>query len=108
MPRSREELATIKSNFFFKLAGFPVGCVDGSHTPIIAPHKDELVYVNRKGFHSINIQAVCDANLIFQDIVARWPVSHHDSFIMDISKLNNRFDSVQYVWVVTRPSRGTW
>jgi len=30
-------------------------------------------YVDCNGFHSINMQAVYDANLIFQDIVAKWP-----------------------------------
>ena len=97
MPRNREEIAKCKKDFY-QLAGFPgiVGCVDGSHTPIVAPREDEFVYVNRKRFHSINIQAVCDANLIFQDVVARWPGSHHDSFIMDMSTLSSRFENDEF------------
>ena len=53
----------------YKIAQFPgiVGCVDGSHIPIITPKENEFVYVNRKNFHSANVQAVCDANLVFQD-----------------------------------------
>ena len=92
MPRNREEVAKIKNDFYM-VAGFPriVGCVDGSHIPLIAPSQDEFVYVNRKGFHSLNIQAVCNSNLVFQDVVARWPGSHHDSFIMDMSSLSSRF-----------------
>ena len=44
--------------------GFPkvLGCVDGSHIPIVAPSKNEPPYVNRKGYHSINVQAICDAD----------------------------------------------
>ncbi|KAL4009681.1 hypothetical protein ACER0C_003533 [Sarotherodon galilaeus] len=43
---------------FHKIAGFPgvIGCVDGTHIPIIAPSVNEGDYVNRKSFHSINVQ----------------------------------------------------
>ena len=63
MPRSREEVANTKHDFY-QLAGFPgvIGCIDGSHIPIVAPQEDEFIFINRKGFHSINIQAVCDSN----------------------------------------------
>ena len=43
--------------------------------------KDENSFVNRKGFHSINVQAMTDVDYKFADIVARWPGSTHDSFI---------------------------
>ena len=66
MPRSREEVAKTKHDFY-QLAGFPgvIGCIDGSHIPIVAPQEDEFVFFNRKGFHSTIIQAVCDSNLFF-------------------------------------------
>lgn len=58
---SGEEKNRVKSGFFTS-AGFPhvVGCVDGTHIRIQAPSVDEPAYVNRKGYHSINMQAVCD------------------------------------------------
>ena len=31
-----------------------IGCVDGTHIPIISPKVNESCYVNRKGYHSIN------------------------------------------------------
>ena len=40
------------------------------------------MYVNRKHVHIINIQIICDANLVLTNVVARWPVSTHDSFIL--------------------------
>lgn len=51
----------IKSGFYDK-ARFPnvIGCIDGTHVKIIAPHEDEQSFINRKGFHSINVQGVCD------------------------------------------------
>ena len=77
MSRSPNEEENIKSELF-QVAGFPdvIGCIDGTHIPIIAPPIDECAYVNRKKFHSINVQAVCDANMIFLDVVAKWPGSH--------------------------------
>ena len=56
-----------------------VGAIDGSHLPMIAPFIDEYAYVSRKQYHSINMRAICDSNLIFQDVAGRWPGSHHDS-----------------------------
>ncbi|XP_056453570.1 putative nuclease HARBI1 isoform X2 [Gadus chalcogrammus] len=43
---------------FHRIAGFPgvIGCIDGTHIPIIAPSINEGDYVNRKSVHSINVQ----------------------------------------------------
>jgi hypothetical protein len=48
---------------FFRVGDFPnvIGTVDGTHVRIQAPHEDEPSFVNRKGFHSINVQDICDA-----------------------------------------------
>ena len=85
-------------SYFQQIAGMPkvVGAVDGSHIPMIAPAYDEYAYVNRKQFHSINMQAICDANLVFQDVVARWPGSHHDSFILQSSSVYDRFENDEF------------
>ena len=83
MPTNSTDISTTKSEFY-DIAGFAgvLGDVDGSHFPIIAPPgDDEKAYVNRKNFHSINVQVVCDANLVFLDVCARCPGSAHDSFI---------------------------
>lgn len=37
------------------------GAIDGTHIPIIAPVVDHADYVNRKGYHSIVMQAVVDS-----------------------------------------------
>ena len=36
-----------------------IGAVDGCHIPIQRPSEHEYAYVNRKGYHSINLMAVC-------------------------------------------------
>ncbi|XP_061166258.1 putative nuclease HARBI1 [Saccostrea echinata] len=81
-----EELTSIKSEFL-KLAGFPVviGCIDGTHARIQGPSENEPAFVNRKGYHSINVQAICDNAGKFTNIVARWPGSTHDSHIFNMS-----------------------
>ena len=60
-PESRQEKDEIKQVFYDR-GGFPcvIGCVDGSHVRIIAPSENECNFVNRKGYHSINIQGICD------------------------------------------------
>ncbi|KAK0152907.1 putative nuclease HARBI1 [Merluccius polli] len=59
-----------------------VGAVDGTHIQIIAPSKDEDVFVNRKKVHSINTQIAFDATFNILD-VAKWPAgSTHDPRIL--------------------------
>ncbi|XP_052806599.1 putative nuclease HARBI1 [Mya arenaria] len=79
----------VKSEFS-NIAGFPgvIGCVDGSHVRFIKPSPDqERGFINRKGFPSINVMAVCDAKGKFTFINAQWPGSAHDSFIFRTSTL---------------------
>lgn len=45
------------------------------------------LYRNRKGYFSLNVQMVCDAQLRIRNIVARWPGSVHDSTIFYDSPL---------------------
>ncbi|XP_056598305.1 putative nuclease HARBI1 [Triplophysa dalaica] len=72
--------------------GFPnvIGCLDGTHIPIIAPSQNEADYVNRKSIHSINVQIICDAAHIITNVEAKWPGSVHDSRIYRESSLSNR------------------
>ena len=83
MPRNETEISRTV-NDFQQISGVPMvlGAIDVSHIPIIAPSIDEYAYINRKQYHSMNMQAICDSNLNFQDVVATWPGSHHDSFIL--------------------------
>ena len=60
-PTTNGELAASKNAFYLR-GGFPcvIGCVDGTHIRIQAPSQHENDYVNRKGFHSINVQGTCN------------------------------------------------
>ncbi|XP_072169737.1 putative nuclease HARBI1 [Diadema setosum] len=66
---------------FFEITEFPgvVGVIDGTHVKIIAPTEHEDQFVNRKRYHSINVQVVMDAECKLININACWPGSTHDS-----------------------------
>ena len=79
---------------FSAIAGFPnvIGAIDCTRIPIKSPANNEEAYVNRKGVHTINVQAVCDPNMRLLDVVAKWPGSTHDSFIWRSSNLHQLFE----------------
>lgn len=92
-PSSEEDLNRV-SNGFYAIAGFPnvIGVVDCTHIRILAPDS-ERDYVNRKNQHSVNVQAICDHKGRFLNIVAKWPGSTHDSFIIRHSLVWDVFES---------------
>ena len=69
--------------------GFPMcaGAIDGTHIPILAPVESHVEYVNRKGFHSIIMQAITDCNYLFRDVVIGWPGSVHDARVLSNSAI---------------------
>ena len=48
---------------------------------------DTEVYRNRHGSFSINVQAICNPDLSFSNVVAKWKGSTHDSRIFDNSRI---------------------
>lgn len=81
----RDSSAT--KQFFYERYKIPnvVGCIDGTHVQVISPCKDEeAAFVNRSNYHSINVQAVCDHNCYFINVVASSPGSFHDSRILKV------------------------
>ncbi|XP_041367864.1 putative nuclease HARBI1 [Gigantopelta aegis] len=91
---SGDEIDRTKQNFFI-YSEFPgvVGAIDCTHVAIINPGGyNAEIYRNRKGYHSINVQMVCDVNLNITNMVIRWPGSTHDSRIFDNSRLRTKFE----------------
>lgn len=79
-------------NSFKEKWGFPNcgGAIDGSHIPILSPvfkHKD---YFNRKGWHSIILQAVVNDRYQFTDVYVGWPGSVHDARVLANSSIYKR------------------
>ncbi|XP_069102654.1 putative nuclease HARBI1 [Argopecten irradians] len=93
-PTTRAKKEKIRSAFY-QQGGFPgvIGCIDGTQIRIQAPSEDEPSFVNRKGYHSINVQAICDDEGKFTNIVARWPGSAHDSHVFRMSNIKQYLDA---------------
>ncbi|XP_064633642.1 putative nuclease HARBI1 [Lineus longissimus] len=74
-PRHPYRLQAIKEGFYSPRRRIPnvIGCVDGSLVPIVTPSLHEDAYVSRKHSHAINVQGICDSDMKFTNLVARWP-----------------------------------
>ncbi|CAI6376316.1 unnamed protein product [Macrosiphum euphorbiae] len=99
-PRSLDELNAVRRGFNEKF-GFQgvVGVVDCTHIAIFPPPiNDELypehIYVNRKGYHSINTQLICDVNLRILNVCAKYPGSSHDSHIWNQSNVKQLMETL--------------
>lgn len=88
-PQTAREIDETKQRFEekFQVPGV-LSIIDGTHVAISAMSREvEHAYVNRKGFHSINVQIACDARMVITNINARYPGATHDSFIFLASRL---------------------
>ncbi|KAL2095648.1 hypothetical protein ACEWY4_007796 [Coilia grayii] len=100
--------ANIKAQFA-AIAGFSnvIGAIDCTHIAIKAPSEGEYAYVNRKHFHSINIQIICDAQMRLTNIVAG---ATHDSFILTNGVVGNRLEAgrVRNGWLLCGYALRMW
>ena len=64
-----------------------IGAIDGSLIAIKGPDSEEHLYVCYKGFHAINVMAVCNAQMLFTNVVSKWHGSVHDSVVFHSSTL---------------------
>ncbi len=80
---------------FFQRTRIPnvLGAIDCTHVWIKKPSEYPQSYINRKGWPSINVQAVCDFEGRFTNICATWPGATHDSFVLRQSHLFEQFDN---------------
>ncbi|XP_036334989.1 putative nuclease HARBI1 [Rhagoletis pomonella] len=62
-----------------------IGAIDCTHVAILAPKNNESNYVNHHGYHSMNVQMICDPNLKILNVNAKFPGARHDSFIWSFS-----------------------
>jgi len=77
--------------------GFPgvIGCVDGTHIGIRAPANDRDSYINRKGYPSVNVLAVCDHQKLFTYVYADRAGSVHDARVLRVSSLGQKLEICQ-------------
>ncbi|XP_026467282.1 putative nuclease HARBI1 [Ctenocephalides felis] len=84
---NHEEKLLIAEGFLQK--GFPnvIGVIDGCHIRINKPAKDSRSFLNRKGYCSINMQAVCNDQNKIIDVFIGCPGSVHDARVFRRSNL---------------------
>ncbi|KAH7949604.1 hypothetical protein HPB49_012666 [Dermacentor silvarum] len=64
-----------------------VGAWNGCHIRISRPSESEHSYFNRKKFHSIILQGVCNADMMFTHVFISFPGSVHDARVLQESSL---------------------
>ncbi|CAH2106099.1 unnamed protein product [Euphydryas editha] len=97
MPQTDAEQNKVIAGFY-ALCGFRqvIGAIDCTHVRIPKVGGDVAqYYINRKGYSSINVQVVSNANLEIMDIVAHWRGSTHDSRIFNECRLKQRKDLLE-------------
>ncbi|XP_059195861.1 putative nuclease HARBI1 [Centropristis striata] len=94
-------LCDIKEEFY-RIAGFPnvTGALDCTHLKIKSPGAHEVDFVNRKSFHSINVQMVCYTDCLINNVVAEWPGSVHDSRVFGTSEICQRLSQGEFSGVL--------
>ncbi|KAF9797296.1 hypothetical protein SFRURICE_006278 [Spodoptera frugiperda] len=86
--QTQQERSRIRQEFQrkFNLPGV-IGCIDCTHIAIVKPHHDEHQFFNRKGYHSLNVQMICDNNLKILNVIAKFGGATYDSFIWASSQV---------------------
>lgn len=58
--KSKNFITNLQFFRFYAKYQFPgvVGCIDCTHVALVAPKENEHIYVNRKKYHSLNVQLV--------------------------------------------------
>ncbi|XP_058637710.1 putative nuclease HARBI1 [Onychostoma macrolepis] len=106
---SRDEQDVLAERFF-AVAGFPrvCGVIDGTHVRIQAPHQYEDQFVNRKNFHSINVQLICDPGSKITNVTAEWPGSTHDARVLSESNIYLSFEDGTHRGLLLGDSSYPW
>ncbi len=92
-PTSSEDWLQIASTFE-ETWNMPhvVGAIDGKHIRIECPKLIGTLYYNYKGFYSIVLLAICDANYCFTLFDLGQYGSNNDSGVLAISEFGKRFE----------------
>ncbi|XP_031441572.1 protein phosphatase 1, regulatory subunit 8a isoform X4 [Clupea harengus] len=87
-PYTDQEQIPVK-RAFHAIAGLPntIGAIDCTHVRIKGPSPDPFPYLNRRQYHSINVQIICDAQNHLLNVVSRFPGGALDSYILQNSSV---------------------
>ncbi|KAK5648124.1 hypothetical protein RI129_003016 [Pyrocoelia pectoralis] len=85
---SIQERVEIESEF--ANMGFPgaIGVIDGTHIKIDRPAEDSESYLNKKKYHSIHMQIICDDKRKIRDVFVGYPGSVYDARVFRKSPIS--------------------
>lgn len=58
-----------------------IGVVNGTHIATLNPSEEEHNFINRKRYHSLNTQIICDSILNILSVNTNFPESSHNAFV---------------------------
>ncbi|XP_068165142.1 putative nuclease HARBI1 isoform X2 [Antennarius striatus] len=87
---------------FRRVAGFPgvLGVLDCVQVTIKAPNSEDASYVNKKGFHSVGCQLVCDARGLLLSAETCWPGGLKDTDVLERSVLHQQLQGIEDGWLL--------
>uniref|UniRef100_A0A665VM76 Putative nuclease HARBI1 n=1 Tax=Echeneis naucrates TaxID=173247 RepID=A0A665VM76_ECHNA len=87
---------------FHRIAGFPgvVGVLDCVQVAIKAPNSEDSSYVNKKGFHSVGCQLVCNARGLLLSAETHWPGGLKDTDVLERSDLCRQLQDTEKCWLL--------
>lgn len=86
---------------FLRVAGFPgvIGVLDFVQVAIKAPNSEDS-YVNKKGFHSVGVQLVCDSRGLLLSAETHWPGALRDYEVLQRSALYKTMEDLEEGWLL--------
>lgn len=87
-PDSFSILRRLADSFYMR-SGIPgiIGAIDGSHIRVHPKKRNQVYYINRKGFCSVILSAVVDPRGYFMNIAVGYPGRMGDSRVLQLSPL---------------------
>ncbi len=67
---------------------------------IKAPNSEDSSYVNKKGFHSVGCQLVCDARGLLLSAETHWPGGLKDTDVLERSALHKQLQDIEEGWLL--------
>lgn len=80
----------------------------GTHVAIKAPSVDEAIYINRKRYHSLNVQAVCDAHGLILNYSARFPGKYSCVLDNDVARQCISYIHISYFYTGSTHDAYVW
>lgn len=67
---------------------------------IKAPNSEDSSYVNKKGFHSVGCQLVCNARGLLLSAETHWPGGLKDTDVLERSALHKQLQDTEEGWLL--------